>query len=579
MKDSKPFPSGLGIASLHLDILSTLCDCVTERPDLLSLSLTNSVFRPLAIRAMLRSRPVVLKKIATIFKFHDFVFGDAAARMPHILILVIDVADNEIQPNPEYRERAIEALTAILKHSPSLKSLVLSSSANGRPLGYLDDVRVSAAVGEVTTLRELTIGGRTEVADYIGAMHSPLTKLSLHFLNTAGGLDEWSTTDLNAALSRFAHSLETLSIEWSHVRLAGSPPSSSVSTFKFTQLHALRSLTLNNLVSVPHLPLLSELFPNLNGTLHLNQFIYEIPDSEDQDDSQRYDFLRRVREENGTAQEGPQSWTRLERLICDVEALFVLNLRCPVGLTIIHEYLANANSDVRQYLTESLRDHPPTRLNLQLSQWCGAEDPSLGGLIPPEAGAALTHLTLCVAYLYYGSPGPTPQHHTQVRWADQIWRNGLLPALAPLRRGALTHLRLVFHCDAREADVPVLPIARDPLIEDLRPRSRDGGRFDFAAVASALVDALPSLRYCFLTNSARVVEPSDVDAYSVVERWREALADNDGMDQLGAAAVVDTGRGIVELPDSVTETIIEREGLGLSKKEMVSTCTFSVGMR
>ena len=137
--------------------------------------------------------------------------------------------------------------------------------------------------------------------------------------------------------------------------------------------------------------------------------------------------------------------------------------------------------------------------------------------------------------------------------------------------------------------MPVLPIARDPLIEDLRPRSRDGGRFDFAAVASALVDALPSLRYCFLTNSARVVEPSDVDAYSVVERWREshawrvqaheALADNDGMDQLGAAAVVDTGRGIVELLDSVTETIIEREGLGLSKKEMVSTCTFSVGMR
>ena len=129
--------------------------------------------------------------------------------------------------------------------------------------------------------------------------------------------------------------------------------------------------------------------------------------------------------------------------------------------------------------------------------------------------------------------------------------------------------------------MPVLPTARDPLIEDLRPTSRDGGQFDFDAVASALVDALPSLRYCFLTNNARVVEPSDVYAYSIVERWREshawriqayeALAANDGVDQLGAATAVDTGRAIVELPDSVAETIIEREGLGLSKKEMVST--------
>ncbi|KAM5546097.1 hypothetical protein V8D89_000223 [Ganoderma adspersum] len=535
---------------------------------------------------MLRSRPVVLKNAATIPKFHFFVFGDAAARVPHILTLVINVAHDEIQPDPECNERAIEALVAILRHSPSLKSLELTSSANGRPLGYLDDARLSVAVGKVASLRALTIGGRTEVTDFIGAVHSPLTKLSLHFLNPVGGLDQWSPTDLNAALSRFAHSLETLSIEWSHVRLASrSLPGPSVHTL--TQFHAVCSLTLNSLITVPHLPLLCGLFPNLDGTVHLNQFIYEIPYSVDQDDSERYNFLRRAREENGATQEGLRCWTHLERLICDVETLFVLNLRCPIGLTIVHGCRADdADSVARRYLVESLRDHPPTHLNLQVAaNWNGGfDEPSLDGMISPEAAATLTHLTLCVKYTYDACSDPMVRFilpaSVEMRW-NNLWRNTLFPVIEPLR--ALTHFRLVFHCDAREAEVPARPIAEEPLVEDLRPTSRFG-RFNFATVVSMIADALPSLQYCFVTNSAWAVETKLVYAYSVVERWRESHAwwvahaptgSNDVDNRKpGATTAVDTASGtrreLVELPDSIAETIIEEEDLVLSTEEKAS---------
>ncbi|PIL28835.1 hypothetical protein GSI_08880 [Ganoderma sinense ZZ0214-1] len=239
------------------------------------------------------------------------------------------------------------------------------------------------------------------------------------------------------------------------------------------------------------------------------------------------------------------------------ESLFVLNLRCPV-------------------LQESLRDHPPKRLKLQINGWCGSGDPELRGLISPEAAATLTHLTLCATYLHYSSPDPPPLDYLAARW-DDIWRDGLLPFVTPLH--ALTHFRLVFHLDGMEAAVPMWPITQDPLIEDLRPISRARGRFDFAAVASKLADTLPSLRYCFLTNSAWVTAAKDVHSWPVVvEQWRESRARRvaHGLDvghttaESSAAAAVetrDTGRELAELHDDVAETILQAEALVLSTEE------------
>nr|VWP01415.1 Bifunctional solanapyrone synthase (EC (EC (FAD-dependent monooxygenase sol5) (Prosolanapyrone-II oxidase) (Prosolanapyrone-III cycloisomerase) (Solanapyrone biosynthesis protein 5) [Ganoderma boninense] len=548
---------------LNLDVLSTVSEFLTDYDDLLSLSLTSSAYRPLAIRTLLRTRPVLLNTIDTILKFHDFVFTDPPSRMPHIVVLVVDVPHSETHPDPEYSERALEALVMILRGAPCLKSLELLSSANGRPLAYLDDPRLSAAVGEIASLRELRIGGRTEVTDFIGAVSTPLTKLALRFLNPVGGLNEWSPTSLCAALSRFSHSLESLAIEQS-------------------KFHALRSLTLNHLVTVPHLPLFFELFPNLDDTVHLAEFIYEdVPDQAYQSDAERYEFFRRAREQNGAAQEG-RCWTRLKRLICDVETLFVVNLRCPIGLTMIAECPAHADSLERRYLAESLRAHPPARLNLHITaEWNGGEDdPSLGGMIPREAAATLTHLTLFVQYTFYARRFVAPPS-TELRW-DDVWRGTLLPAIAHLH--ALTHFRLVFHCLAQgEAEDPARPISEEPLVEDLRPSSAAAGSrsgFDCGAVAFAIADALPSLRYCFLTNSARVFETKLVYMNTLVEQWCESRAWRivpDGYNGSGVGhpaaslATPDTEPGaqreLVELQDGVAEGIIEREGLILTEEE------------
>ncbi|KAM5546096.1 hypothetical protein V8D89_000222 [Ganoderma adspersum] len=535
---------------------------------------------------MLRTRPVVLKKVVTIPKFHDFVFTDAAARLPHLkpVALVIDVAYAETYPYPECKERAIEALIAILRHAPSLKSLELSSSASRRLLGYLDDARLSAAVGEIPSLRELTIGGRTQVTDFISAVRAPLTRLTLCFLSPVG-LKDWSPTCLSATLSRFKDSLKSLSIEESGVRLERSSLGSPALS-RFTQFHALRSLTLNHLVALPHLSILLELFPNLDGTVHLAGFAnYRVPGAaQDVDGPERYNFFKSVREDNGKAQER-RRWTRLERFICDVDTLFVLNLRCPIGLTIVHHCAADASSVVRRRcLVESLREHPPTHLNLQLAMWLGPDENALDGTIPPEAAATLTHLTLCVKYVYDNGPGPTApdSHYVDTRW-DNLWRDAILPVIEPLR--ALTHFRLVFHCDAQEAGDSLRPIKEEPLVEDLRPTS-DGGRFDFTGVASVIADALLSLRYCFVTNSVCVLETRDGYAYTVGGQWRESRAwrvacapatssNSNSVDHPGPAAAVGTcgssgRRELEELHDTVAETIMEREGLDLSEDEKAS---------
>ena len=404
---------------LNLDVFGIICAFLTEYQDLLSLSLTSSALRPLAVRHLLRNRPVVLKRVDTISKFHDFIFSDNSAHLGHLIALKVDVACDEI--DPKCSDRAIETLLTILQQAHSLLSLELLSSTNGRPLGYLDDPRVVHAVGGLATLRELKIGGMTETVDFISAVRAPLTKLALHFKRPEGfGFKEWSLTSLCASLSHIAPSLESLTMMNTRVRLEcdGPPPSHSLPTFTGIQFHALRSLTLNSLVVVPNLALLLYLFPNLDGTLHLSPYIYDTPDSVDYDE--RYNtFFRTARERNRTVQER-RSWKRLARLVCDIETLFILNLRCPIGLTIVHEGTPPVDPDVWPWLAESLRDHPSARLNLQASLFNGPEERSLGEMIPLEAGVTLTHLTLCIKYDYDCRADPMPPEFRPVRW-DDVW--------------------------------------------------------------------------------------------------------------------------------------------------------------
>ena len=126
---------------------------------------------------------------------------------------------------------------------------------------------------------------------------------------------------------------------------------------------------------------------------------------------------------------------------------------------------------------------------------------------------------------------------------------------------SLTHLRLVFHCEAlSHADSDF--ILKDALLADLRPAS-----FDFPGVASAIVDEIPSLRYCFLTVGAWIGKGCP---HLLVERWCESRAwrivhRGDAEDQGSTGR-----RELMELHKDVAETIIREEDLGVSMEEAAS---------
>ena len=117
---------------------------------------------------------------------------------------------------------------------------------------------------------------------------------------------------------------------------------------------------------------------------------------------------------------------------------------------------------------------------------------------------------------------------------------------------------MVFHCEAlSHADSDFIP--KDALLADLRPAS-----FDFAAVASAIVDEIPSLRDCFLTVGAWIGKGCP---HLLVERWCESRAwrivhCEDPEDPRGTGR-----RELVELHNNVAETIIAKEDLGISMEE------------
>ena len=109
---------------------------------------------------------------------------------------------------------------------------------------------------------------------------------------------------------------------------------------------------------------------------------------------------------------------------------------------------------------------------------------------------------------------------------------------------------------------------RHALLEDLRPAS-----FDFAAVASAIVDEIPSLRYCFVTVGAWVGKgcPSVlVECWCESRAWRVVHCVGDTVDTTDGTCACRAGRELVELHNDVAETIIAKEDLGVSMDEAVS---------
>ncbi len=273
-----------------------------------------------------------------------------------------------------------DSLLAILNGVSSLSSLVLWCHHLGQLLGDIGDPRIAAAVSALTTLRKLAISGRDEV-DFVTAIPPLLKNLTIEYIVPAGS-NAWSTASLTTSLAHVAPSLECLKIDEADIQLDGSPES----FFPLTLFHALRSISLASMSDIPNLSTLLELFPNLNGTLRLF-----LDRTIDEDDHEKRMVLVEIHRRHGEVQER-RRWKRLERVITDVGMLFALNLRSQIGMMMV----LSCSPLTSTYLVASLRHNLPVRLHLQINLSRGVQE--FSQIIPWEAGATLTHLTLCICY-------------------------------------------------------------------------------------------------------------------------------------------------------------------------------------
>lgn len=135
--------------SLDFSILDAICAFLVEYPDILSLSLTCSALRPVAIRHLLRHQPIVLRQAASIGKFYDFIFADPLARLPHTIAIVICISYSDPEADSV---RIADCFLALLHHaSSSIRSLVIVWTAYDQSVpACIRDLRIIDAVGELT---------------------------------------------------------------------------------------------------------------------------------------------------------------------------------------------------------------------------------------------------------------------------------------------------------------------------------------------------------------------------------------------------------------------------------------------
>ena len=90
----------------------------------------------------------------------------------------------------------------------------------------------------------------------------------------------------------------------------------------------------------------------------------------------------------------PGRWKKLDRVICGPQMLFVLGLCCPIHLVMLDQCCPRMD----RYAIEALRGNPVPRLELtlhlkdRLSLLCR--------VFSPQLARKLTHLTVCLFYVY-----------------------------------------------------------------------------------------------------------------------------------------------------------------------------------
>ena len=382
---------------LNVDVLAIACEFLTDVSDVLSMALTSSSVHLVAVKWLLRMRPVYLKSGPSISQFHRFLFADPAVRAPHLRALHIDLR----QPGqPQDQEQDCSLLVDILSTCQRLEHLTVAFQNDSIPT--IDDPRFLPAITALPTLHSFSVRSTSlDALPLFSQFRTSLRMAAIHFCDVSG------PSRSPAFLAKFippvvANALEKLDLDMLVItptldnRIPANKP-----------YPAIRSLSVRILGGKPLLSHLQHLFPALDGTLDLvwNGMLYP---------GDTYDLLRT---ENQHSQEclgvASRAWKKLDRVVCDPKLLYTLGLRCPIRHAMLHCHSAAQH----RYAGAALRSNPVPRLKLTLHHPLA----SLDGLFPPELGGTLTHLTLC---LLYSKDYPV---------CEERWRSCERDAVAPLR--------------------------------------------------------------------------------------------------------------------------------------------------
>ncbi|PIL28065.1 hypothetical protein GSI_09818 [Ganoderma sinense ZZ0214-1] len=418
------------------------------------------------------------------------------------------------------------------------------------------------------SLRLLLVYGWSEEASaLLLGICAPLRVISLQ--SEPGdwvGKVPWSPVPLERVLSHLSPTLEELELDEFTVDPARMQPRPAPPITGLVQYPAVHSLTVGCIVGRPLLDRLHHLFPALCGTLAFRALNGSALDLRDYTSTRAANKLAQEDDWARSHRLAP-TWKKLDRLVCDPVTFYLLALRCPIRLVMVRY----VSADTRGYVMEALRENPVPRLKLSLLLKYGLG--ILDGLLPPELAGTLTHLTIVLEYANDILPASHagPNTLARIRWADLLDRT--ISILKPLHR--LTHLRLAVQSDVCDG-LAHWPAERSEAFV----RAVRADAFDFAGAGSALVSALPSLQYLFLATDGTVsgqVVLLDDSAEDVHEEWHASrgwrVADSQSESMSGADAaltVQDCQRVLVELEDTVMETIVWREERFVSEAEAES---------
>ena len=309
---------------LDTDIIEAVCSSIDNRRDLLSVSLTSSVLRDIAIRQLLRSHTIYLRSRKTIRAFYAFIFSRNPSLAPHIRSLVIP-ANAWFRVAPPWETdlpEDIEHIMDILDCAENLDTLDLSL-----PPSYEFSPRFVSTLAAGRTVRHLSLSKGSRPWDTcwvhhaLQAIRSPLVTLRVR-----SRPERYIDFSPSAAASHFGQSFSHFSTSSTLTTLyLDHIPMYDDSFLQLPRFLSVRSLALTRpLTREPNVAALLYLFPSLDRTLSLRMVR-----GAGYDPVSDPETLAEVQENNKRAQVVSR-WTKLDTLECDYTAVQLLALQCPV---------------------------------------------------------------------------------------------------------------------------------------------------------------------------------------------------------------------------------------------------------